>query len=823
VSKKCMAFALSLCLLAVFGCKGGPGSVSRARALTADVPLHLEDHLDAARIEGSEVPKDLPSPLEWRFDNDTQEWKATAPIYPKMKPLRAAQQENVLRLTLTKENRNPWGYRYGSVFTELPNLNHDDWGFIVIQARTKDDISWISPCFNLREKQSQDPDEQSTFLYFGDTINVIHDGEAHTYILRADTAWPEEGKDPWRQLGISISSGQQEKNESGKGPVSIDILSVSVIPKEAAYAKSKAGTGRESWGRASRQVLYTHVPGKLEYEVMIPERGRLDVGLGLLKKNIPVKFKISAREKKAGAGSKLLLDESYSGEGPRLQRSVDLSALAGRTMILTLEAEAAQPGNVAFWGAPTLSGTRTRSKPNIVFYVIDGASADFMSVYGYNRRTTPHLERLAAEGVVFENAYSNSSWTKVSVPSFMTSLHNSVLGGNKSESDPLPEQAVPMAKRLHNAGYLTEVLTSNPYCGRMSSLDQGVDSLSDAYAFVSEDNSQDIPSSEDLNRLFWDFREAYPAEPYWIHFQPTDVHSPWKPVPPFAGLFATAEERQILEEMRKKMRGIIAQTYSEVLEKAGIDPALFMQINRKLYDESMAYQDHTIGQLVERIKDRGEWENTLFIVAADHGHEAGGLTLIDPKKPKYESPLLAAQHTRIPMIFVWAGTIAPGRRMIQPVSMIDMLPTILDLAGLPAPEISQGQSLAPLLLGKPGWTPRPVVFDEFNIEDDYFFGAIEVIDGRWGASLKIDPRPDDKKTPMDRLRPASLLIFDVWEDPHAFKSLHETRPDLVEKYTKMLNGIWKEHQALAKKFTRGSDVALTPEQIETLRSLGYLR
>jgi arylsulfatase A-like enzyme len=811
---------LSLCLLAATGCKEA-GPDAGGRALEADVPLHLEDHLDRARIEGAAIPNKLLAPLEWRFTEDTQGWEATVPFLAEMRPPKADRQGDALRLTLTKANRNPWGFRMGSVYVELPGLNHDDWGFIVVQARTKDEIGWLSTCFNLREKRANGSGQQSRFLYYGDSVNLIHDGEIHSYLMNMDAAWPEEGKDPWRQLGISIGSGRQEKDDSSRGPISIDILSISVIPKEAAYASERVGTGRESWGRTSRRVLYVHAPGKVEYEVIVPKNGRLDVGLGLLKKNIPVKFIVSAREGKAGAAPKILIEESYSGKTPRLQRSADLSALAGRAAVVTLETEAASPGNVAFWGAPTLSGARTTSRPNIVLYAIDGAAADFMSVYGYNRRTTPNLERLAAEGAVFENAYSNSSWTKTSVPSFMTSLHNSVLGGYRSESDPLPEQAVPMAEHMHRAGYLTEVLTSNPYCGRMSGLDRGVDSMADTY--VAGDQAEKKPTSEDLHRLFWAYREDYPAEPYWVHFQPTDVHSPWKPEPSFAGLFATAQERRTFDEMDKKTEGIVAQSPEEVLEKAGVDASLYWEITRKLYDESMAHQDHSIGRLVERIKDRGEWENTLFIVAADHSHEAGGLSFLDPRKPKYESPLLASQVSRIPMIFVWAGKIPAGRRLTAPVSMIDVLPTVLDLAGLPAPDLFQGRSLAPLLLGKPGSTPQPVVFDEFNIENDYFFGSIEVIDGRWGASLLIDPRPEDKKTPLDRLRPAPLLIFDVWEDPHAFKSLHDVRPDLVERYSKILDRIWKEHQALAKKFDRASDVPLTPEQIETLRSLGYIR
>ena len=74
---------------------------------------------------------------------------------------------------------------------------------------------------------------------------------------------------------------------------------------------------------------------------------------------------------------------------PRVQRSVDLSSLAGKAVTLTFETEAGRPGNVAFWGAPTISGARATDMPNIILYVIDGAAADFMSVYSYNRRTTP--------------------------------------------------------------------------------------------------------------------------------------------------------------------------------------------------------------------------------------------------------------------------------------------------------------------------------------------------------------------------------------------------------------------------------------------------
>ncbi len=189
---------------------------------------------------------------------------------------------------------------------------------------------------------------------------------------------------------------------------------------------------------------------------------------------------------------------------------------------------------------------------------------------------------------------------------------------------------------------------------------------------------------------------------------------------------------------------------------------------------------------------------------------------------------MSSSVSRIPLIVVWPGRIAGGQRFDQPVSMIDLLPTILDLAGLPMPEVMQGQSLAPLLLGEEGWEPRPVILDEFYVDQETgeLSGAIAVIEGRWGASLAIDPdpeRPPDRRLRELRERPAPLLVCDLRNDPMCLHSLHEERPDLVEKYTAFLEAQWQAHQALAQLFTPSESVALTPEQLETLRALGYIQ
>jgi arylsulfatase A-like enzyme len=786
--------------------------------LTAEVPLHLEEHLDAARVEGSEVPQDIPAAVEWRFDEPQPDWKPAKPITAQWGAVEPVRADDVLRLPLTSENRGLFSYLIGMIYVELPDWKLEDWAYVEIRARTRDSMRELQLLFNYTE---EDPlAGVLPFYALGDEAPLIIDGTVQTYRLSLGSlpfGLPKTRKweGPWTHLGIIFHSQPDEE------AATLDILSVRVIPREAEFAADRSGVRMVGRNTAHRRTLYIHAPGRLEYKVRVPKAGRLDVGLGVLKEDSPVTFRIFASQKDDEAVA--LFEETYTNQKEWGQRSVDLSSIAGKTVRIALEADTERSGTVALWAAPTLTGKRSTKKPNIIFYIIDGAGADLMSAYGYNRRTTPNLERLAAEGALFENAYSNCTWTKVSNPSFMTSLYHSVLGGYKSKSDPLPDQAVTMAQHLHRAGYQTAVFTTNGFAGTLTSFDRGVDALRDAGV---EQNSK---SSKELHENFWSWRSAYSNEPYWVHFQTTDVHGwRWKPVAPFAGLFISPEQRQSFYEWQSQMEAagdIGGYPYSDVWKKTGISRVAFSYARRGLYDETMAHNDYQIGQLVKRLKAAGEWDHTLLIVASDHGHEQAGCMPLDPLPPKWGSPLFASFRSRIPMIFIWPERIAPGQRLSQPVSMIDMLPTILDLADLPMPEVMQGQSLAPLLLGEEGWEQQPVILDEFyvDIETGKLSGQIEVVDGQWGASLRIGSGPMEGEVPPEEPRPTPLLLYDIWNDPYCLVHLNDKYPDLVEKYTKFLEAQWEAHQALAQHFTRSKDSTLTPEQLETLRSLGYIR
>ncbi len=819
---------VTLLTLPLVHCSGSPPD---SPVLTAEMPLHLEDHLDAATIEGSEVPAQVPEAVEWRFDEPQKGWRAPAHKNPFIPPLQMTQTEDALRITLTEAHRDPRdteGVLHGDIYVPLPDLKRAEWGHVLVRARTSDEIRNLLLAFNLGDPNLPDADDAGMFQFTGEQVPVIQDGSVHTYLMRADWLQPELGEweDPWQELGFAVNAGE---------PASIDLLSVTLIPKETIYAGAPVGVRSEPRGIQSRRTLYMHAPGRLEYRVRIPEGGRLDVGLGVLAEDSPITFRVAALGD--GPEAEVLLEETYAERERWAQRSVDLSHLAGETLTLVLEADAERKGSVAFWGAPTVSGTRLAAgpavKPNVIFYVIDGAAAEAMSLYGHNRNTTPNIDRLAREGALFEYAYSNSPWTKPSTRSFMTSLQSSVLGSTKYRFDPLPEEARTMAQRFHDAGYQTGVFTSNPWAGSLSSLQRGVDWFRDAGV------EHDPAASRELHQDFWSWREAYPAEPYWVHFQTTDVHGPHRPPAPFAGLFVPPDqykkhredENRLNPQPHWKPRPGRRWLWSSVFDDLGIDRVHWFTTERDVYDEVMAHQDYQLGRFIERLKASGDWANTILVIASDHSSRAAGgtdfgLAIQDslPEQWAEWGPLFRSTISRIPLIVVWPGHIEGGQRFFEAVSMIDVAPTLLELAGLPPPQTLQGESLAPLLLGTGLIESRPIIIEliETDGPTGELHGLFEVVDGRWGASLAINGGLAHPDNPDDQ-RPAPLLLFDLWNDPWCLKPVNEEHPDFVEKYTQFLEAQWEAHQALATRFTPGGEVALTPEQLETLRALGYIQ
>ncbi|MHC4538388.1 MAG: hypothetical protein ACYS74_01235, partial [Planctomycetota bacterium] len=135
-------FVVFTAMLLLFGCRDT--EPEQQTALTAEMPLYLEEHLDSARIVGSKVPDDVLEPVEWRFDEPQPDWKPLKPLHAQMETVKPVRVEDALRLALTAKNRTINGsVLIGRIYVELPDWNIEDWAYVEIRARTRDPIAYI--------------------------------------------------------------------------------------------------------------------------------------------------------------------------------------------------------------------------------------------------------------------------------------------------------------------------------------------------------------------------------------------------------------------------------------------------------------------------------------------------------------------------------------------------------------------------------------------------------------------------------------------------------------------------------------------------------
>lgn len=831
-----LAMAASSCGKQDQRASSSASSTAGSDPTVAPSTIHLAGQVSdgEADVDSAGPPASARAQRVWTFDVPRPEWQSIAakPRNTFVQEVELQQQKDSVRLAIASPDSTTM--HACGIQTDLGELSFADWETVIIRARTSDRFAGVTVACNV-EKADAVPGPMYFFVPSDGAAPVFNDGSVQSYAIPLREHGAGKSK-TLRSVGIVFAAF---------GKADVDILSITLVPRGAAFLE-KAGVRHVTRGGMLRHSIFAHAPAVLRFPVDIPEGARLDLGLTAYPGE---KVRYTVATERDGE-RRVWLEEAVSDADAWQHTSIDLADLGAGPAEIVLEAASAQEGAVALWGAPILTGSGRDTRPNIIFYVIDGGDADLMSLYEYDRPTTPFLEKLAADAVVFTRAYSNATWTQPSTASFMTSLHHSVLGGLRRgvHSTAIPPEAVTMADHFRAAGYRTASFTANPNAGRIIGINQGVDVMRDL------ETAHHSTSSIDLHEIFFDFRSHYPGGPYWVHFQTTDVHEPNEPVKPFAHRWVSKKQHEQLEQWDNRLWQLsfadfgttsVAGFYDMALERAEIDRQAYFALRRGLYDETMAHQDHALEKLIASLEKAGEWDNTLLVIGSDHGHPAGtfarfGRGEFEPQPEPWQGAMFDAYTTRIPLLFVWPGKIEGGRRIDQPVSMIDVLPTLLDLAGLPQPDVLQGHSLAPLLRGESTELP-PVILDEFRVDETTgeWIGNLEIIDGRWGASLEVSPVKEGADPTLGRHAvPAGgrwgavhpyfdtvprLLLYDLEKDPFALKAVNADHPDLVRHYTSILEKQWQAHQALGTQFSSADAAPLTQEQLEQLRNLGYIR
>lgn len=335
-------------------------------------------------------------------------------------------------------------------------------------------------------------------------------------------------------------------------------------------------------------------------------------------------------------------------------------------------------------------------RPNILLVTIDTLRADHLSAYGYERETSPNLDRLASEGVRFER--TTVQWPKTG-PSFASMFTATYPKDNRIVRQvgiPLPYEFRMLAEEVRARGYQTLAVVANGAVASDFHFDQGFDTYLESWKLVPKGRGVDPAGAQAINDLAMAaFDTVDPGKPWfaWIHY--LDPHAPYTPPEGFRDRFVGDEHFDpsvtidvSKESGRRQMTGI---GFAQVLE--GHEDLAFYTAR---YDAEILYTDAKIGELLGFLRERGLLDQTLTVVTSDHGESLGEHHyFFDHGRFSFETCL------HVPLIFHFPGVLEP-RVDREPVELLHLAPTVLDAAGVELVDQGwmQGRSLTPRLLGR---------------------------------------------------------------------------------------------------------------------------
>lgn len=330
--------------------------------------------------------------------------------------------------------------------------------------------------------------------------------------------------------------------------------------------------------------------------------------------------------------------------------------------------------------------------PSILLVTIDTLRADHTTPYGYERRTTPHIRRRVADrGAVLDHAYAPAPWTLPSMSALFAGRYPNELVGESLTGFGIPHEVTPLAERLAAAGYTTAAFNANPTMHEGNGFARGFATFYTPDADVGWFRR----NAADVGRRAIDWLRRHQRQQFflWVHF--LDPHDPY-----LAPQLADGKS-----EFYPDYEGPVRGNWVDRLYSGEIRHELTAQDLRQLgalYDSEIRHTDTWVGKLLASLEPGVERE-TFIVLTSDHGeelYEHGGLK---------HGQTLYEEQIHIPMLVRWDGRVAPGRHLQGEVTLIDLFPTLLELAGAELDPASDGASILPALCGEVPLPVRPLV------------------------------------------------------------------------------------------------------------------
>lgn len=595
--------------------------------------------------------------------------------------------------------------------------------------------------------------------------------------------WPHRLRPRVRSLEVFSANGRRLWSER---PTSISLVS-------------------DPGSSPDRSEIRMPSPGWLEAVTDLPERARLRASFRVQRPpgagNEPVL--VYGRLLDQRLDEHHLAQERFTDSDKNHDFDVDLSAWQGQSVRLRLGVGGS--GNaVVTWHWAVIEGPTGQThrdeiepirrlqapssgrlgRPDVLVVLLDAARADAFSPFG-GARPTPAVQRLAADGTVFETALAPSSWTGQSVSSILTGFFPDTLSVGPWGSH-LPSGIETLAEQLTRVGYRTVLWTQHPFYKQQADLKRGFQEI---YRPAFQDYST-LPSSGQL------MSDQGPTFAF-VHLMPP--HAPYTPPPPYRGSYGSwytgpVEPKATLLNRLSNRRDLGGLTEDD------------RRYVRDRYDENVAFADAQVGTLLSMLDSAGRYDSTLVILLSDHGE-----AFLEHGRYLH-TRTLHREMLHVPLVVKWPVAVTDFRAEVaESVSLVDLVPTLVD--GLAIPE-SQG--------GFQGRSMLPVVFDSTSRQEPLWATT------RGVASYQQPPRPQQMfqagpwKLLFDPLTEKSQL-YQIERDPAETQDLAGELPlrTLLLRQALQRQTIFNRNLLLGASFP-GPIEPLDTEIKEQLEALGYV-
>ncbi len=445
-----------------------------------------------------------------------------------------------------------------------------------------------------------------------------------------------------------------------------------------------------------RNAVAGVVPFRFSYELRVPEDGYIRFGLnqeGWQWLGGELDFTVQVSNK--AVTERIFEVQLPSSYGNWKDISIDLSAFSGQDvkMEFNVSADNKRPfwrtldkrSVKAYWSDLFVeSRAQSNRKPNVFLIMVDTLRPDHLGCYGYKRNTSPNIDRLCRKGVRFDKAFSSSPWTDPAILGLFTGLYPSDLWEPKtpkgwSHSKTIPGKIDTLTEILSAHGYFTIAASDHPGINSQR-FGHGVDMYAHLYYGDSPLADWHDTDAEKVLKTLRMIHEVRPEGGVFTYVHLIYPHQPYQAPPPFDGYFGPSAPE------------ITRQNRQEVIN---------------MYDAEIRRADYVVGEFLDHLQRLNLDDESIIIVVSDHGEGFWEHGLWEHGNSLYNELL------HIPLIFHAPGRLPEGETVSQVVRNVDILPTILDLTGIPYNiENYRGVSLLPLMRGEKAREKR-LAFSEF--------------------------------------------------------------------------------------------------------------